>query len=273
MRIAGAQIPVTNNVSKNYEAIKKACDWAIENNVDYLFTPENALSGYVSDYNINTCKETEEAMENLVKYVSNKKLGLIVGTQWLDDKDTFNEGVFGFKSNQLRFYNQEGEYIGSTKKTKVVSFDEGCIAETKVPVMTLTKGQEKLKIGALICNDLVGNYYDGGINLARRLKDEQVALIIHASNTQKDQGPPVKLIHDNFHNACIQFVSYATNTPILTVDNPWHIHGVESKDGTSFTSGIYLPLEAKYQAPKTGTQYFYYDEESSNYGCYIEQEA
>ena len=47
MRIAGAQIPVTNDVSKNYEAIKKACDWAIENNVDYLFTPENALSGYL----------------------------------------------------------------------------------------------------------------------------------------------------------------------------------------------------------------------------------
>ena len=37
MRIAGAP-HCTNDVSKNYEAIKKACDWAIENNVDYLFT-------------------------------------------------------------------------------------------------------------------------------------------------------------------------------------------------------------------------------------------
>ena len=37
------------------EAIKKACDWAIENNVDYLFTPENALSGYLAEsFNINT---------------------------------------------------------------------------------------------------------------------------------------------------------------------------------------------------------------------------
>ena len=131
----------------------------LENNVDYLFTPENALSGYVAEsFNINTCKETEEAMANLVKYASNKKLGLIVGTLWLDDKDTINGAFFGFKSNQLRFYNQEGEYIGSTKKTRVVSFDADCIAETKAPVMTLTKGEEKLKIGALICNDLVGNY-------------------------------------------------------------------------------------------------------------------
>ena len=40
MRIAGAPTPAPNDVSKNYEAIKKACDWAIENNVDYLFTPK-----------------------------------------------------------------------------------------------------------------------------------------------------------------------------------------------------------------------------------------
>ena len=266
MRIAGAQIPVTNDVGKNYEAIKKACDWAIENNVDYLFTPENALSGYTAEsFNINTCKETEEAMAKLVEYASSNKLGLIIGTLWLDDKDKINGAFFGFKSNQLRFYNQEGEYIGSTKKTKLVSFDADCEKETKAPVITLTKGEAKLKVGALICNDLVGNYYGGGDNLASKLKDEQVALIIHASNKQKDQGPHIKLLHDNFHNACTQFISYATNIPILSVDNPWHLHGVESKDGTSFTSGIYLPLEAKYQAPKTGTQYFYYDHSDITY--------
>ena len=185
--------------------------------------------------------------------------------EYLDDKDKINGAFFGFKSNQLRFYNQEGEYIGSTKKTKLVSFDCDCVKETKAPVITLTKGEAKLKVGALICNDLVGNYYWGGDNLASKLKDEQVALIIHASNTQKDQGPHIKLLHDNFHDACTQFISYATNIPILSVDNPWHLHGVESKDGTSFTSGIYLPLEAKYQAPKTGTQYFYYDHSDITY--------
>jgi len=39
MRIAGAQIPVTNDVKTNFEAIMKACEWAVENKVDYLFTP------------------------------------------------------------------------------------------------------------------------------------------------------------------------------------------------------------------------------------------
>jgi len=261
MRIAGAQIPVTNDVKTNFENIMKACEWAVENKVDYLFTPETSLSGYnTMAFNINTCKETEDALEKLVEYASSHKLGLIVGTLWLEDKDKVNGAFFGVKSNQLRFYSQEGEYIGSTKKSKLVSFDADCEPETKNPVVTITKGEDKLKIGALICNDLVGNYYWGGDNLAKKLKEnEQPDLIIHASNTQKDQGKHVKLLHDNFHDACTQLVAYATNTPILAVDNPWHIHGVETQDGTSFTSGIYLPLEAKHKAPKTGTQYFYYD--------------
>ena len=68
MRIAGAQIPVTNDVKTNFEAIMKACEWAVENKVDYLFTPETSLSGYNTPaYTIHTCKETEDAMAKLVE--------------------------------------------------------------------------------------------------------------------------------------------------------------------------------------------------------------
>lgn len=260
MRIAGAQIPVTEDVKTNFEAIMKAIEWAVENKVDYLFTPEASLSGYNAPaFTVNTCGETEDAMEKLVQYASSHKLGLIIGTLWLDDKDKIDGAYFGFKSNQLRFYNQEGEYIGSTKKTRIISYDADCVTETNPPVVTLTKGEETLKIGALICNDLVGNYYWGGENLAKKLQDEQVALIIHASNTEKDQDPYIKSVHDNFHVACTQFISFAIKKPILSVDNPWHIHGAESNTGTSFTSGIYLPSEFKHKAPNIGTQYFYYD--------------
>lgn len=260
MRIAGAQIPVAREVSENFKTIMKACEWAVENNVDYLITPEASLSGYdAPGFTIHTCKETEEAMNKLVEYASKHKLGLIIGTLWMEDKDKLNGPFYGFKSNQLRFYNTEGKYIGSVKKSKIVSFDQDCEKGTDTPIITLTKGDEKLKIGALICNDLVGNYYWGGDNLARELAHEQVNLIIHCSNTQKDQGEYVKKIHDDFHDACLRFMAYATNCPILSVDNPWHIFGIETDVGTSFTSGIYLPLEALHQAPKTGTHYFYFD--------------
>lgn len=266
MKIAGAQIPVSKNVQENYNEILKACKWAVENKVDYLFTPEASLSGYdAPSFNINTCKETEQAMEKLVSFASSKNLGLIIGTLWLDDKETINGPFFGKKTNQLRFYNKKGEHIGSTFKTKLVSFDQDCEKRNEFPVIELVTEHETIKVGALICNDLVGNYYSGGDNLAKKLKEKNVDLIIHSSNTQKDQGPQVKKIHDEFHDACTKFIAYATNTPIISVDNPWHIHGYETDVGTSFTSGIYLPIDTVLQLPKTGTHYFYYNTSNTKY--------
>ena len=104
MKIAGAQIPVSRNVQDNYNEILKACEWAVENKVDYLFTPEASLSGYdAPSFNINTCKETEQAMEKLVSFASSKNLGLIIGTLWLDDKETINGPFFGKKNKSIAF--------------------------------------------------------------------------------------------------------------------------------------------------------------------------
>ena len=266
MRIAGAQIPVSRSVNDNCKEILTACEWAVENKVDYLFTPEASLSGYdTPSFTLNTCGETEQAMDKIVQYASAHSLGLMIGTLWLDEKEKLNGPFYGTKTNQIRFYNTKGEYIGSTKKTKLVSFDQDCEAQKDAPVIEITTQNEKLKVGTLICNDLVGNYYFGGPNLARQLKDVGVDIIVHTSNTQKDQGPYVKKVHDEFHDACTKLVTYATNIPIISVDNPWHIHGTESKEGTSFTSGIYLPIQTLYQAPKTGTHYFYYDTSQTKY--------
>ena len=47
IRIAGAQIPVSdNNIERNKHEIIRALDWAKENEVDHLLTPEGSLSGY-----------------------------------------------------------------------------------------------------------------------------------------------------------------------------------------------------------------------------------
>ena len=55
MRIGAAQIPVTTNVEDNLKNILEACDWAVKNKIDYLLTPECALSGYdTMTWNLNT---------------------------------------------------------------------------------------------------------------------------------------------------------------------------------------------------------------------------
>ena len=46
LRLAGAQIPVASNIQLNKIELFKAIDWAKENGVDHLLTPEGSLSGY-----------------------------------------------------------------------------------------------------------------------------------------------------------------------------------------------------------------------------------
>ena len=50
IRLAGAQLPVTVDIQANKKEILKAIDWAKENEVNHLLTPEAALSGYMSGY-------------------------------------------------------------------------------------------------------------------------------------------------------------------------------------------------------------------------------
>jgi len=50
VRVAGAQIPVTKDLEYNKKEIFKALDWAKENEVDQLLTPEAALSGYCNQW-------------------------------------------------------------------------------------------------------------------------------------------------------------------------------------------------------------------------------
>ena len=50
LRVAGAQIPVTKDLEYNKKEIFKALDWAKENEVDHILTPEGALSGYCNQW-------------------------------------------------------------------------------------------------------------------------------------------------------------------------------------------------------------------------------
>ena len=103
MRIGAAQIPVTTNVEDNLKNILEACDWAVKNKLDYLLTPECALSGYdTMSWNLNTCGPTEQAMEKLKEYSKNTGLGLAIGTLWIYDKDKQGTGFGnGIHRNQL----------------------------------------------------------------------------------------------------------------------------------------------------------------------------
>ena len=51
LRVATAQIPVTESILENSATIHRALDVAIKEDADILLTPEGSLSGYTSKFN------------------------------------------------------------------------------------------------------------------------------------------------------------------------------------------------------------------------------
>ena len=50
LRIAGAQIPVVEDVAANLAALGRALDFAAAERADVLLTPEGSLSGYTHEF-------------------------------------------------------------------------------------------------------------------------------------------------------------------------------------------------------------------------------
>ena len=64
IRIAGAQIPVSTNIQKNKQELFKAIDWAKENKVQHLLTPEGSSSGWLGwETKIEEVKDALEEVE------------------------------------------------------------------------------------------------------------------------------------------------------------------------------------------------------------------
>ena len=92
IRFGGAQIPVTASIEKNELTIKKAIDWASENSVDYLVTPEASLSGYSTDFEKNF-PILVESLTSIEKYAATKNVGLCLGTIWAENQSVTEDEI------------------------------------------------------------------------------------------------------------------------------------------------------------------------------------
>ena len=116
IRLAGAQIPIsTTSIEYNKKEIFKALDWAKENEVDELLTPECALSGYKPSWR-ERIDELEEALKEIEDYQKKLGIGLHLGTM-------FNEPELhgNLNRNQVRHYNLSGELYARTDKCYLIS--------------------------------------------------------------------------------------------------------------------------------------------------------
>lgn len=261
LRFAGAQIPVTPFVAENTRTIKRAIDWAADNKVDYLVTPEAALSGYTPDF----CSQFNNivgALAEIEKYAAMKNVGLCLGTLW--DEREYQETTV--RRNQLRFYKNDGLFLGAANKILTIEHDAWCGARggPAALLIALPVGDSIVPVGGLLCVDMFG--IDGTLGIPGTLINRGARLLVHATNgvrnTLPTNGSSRELsdkINNDWADINLRRRSFLSNVPIITVDNCYMIDGTEYNGPTSSESGVIIKGEWVTNVPRTGTQYFYHD--------------
>lgn len=269
VRIAGAQIPVGTDIDNNKQEIMKSLDWAKENDVKHLLTPEGALSGYFAGWETNY-EKIEEALKEIEEHVEKTGVCLHVGTNF-KEKERFGE-VF---RNEIRHYNPEGLIMGATYKTYGLPMFESCLPRDPDEDIVLVpmNSPEDLStnnpnIAGMLCNDMWG-YMEGRAltPLTTKIKNLQcVDVIFHATNGRKfDKEDLQQPIFDAWHEGFFRMTAGNTCIPILTVDSctPWDWTPESDVDidyyPTSSQSGLIDSLGWQTNVPRHGRQYFYYD--------------
>jgi predicted amidohydrolase len=257
IRFAGAQIPVTPFVRRNTITIKSAIDWAAENNVDYLVTPEASLSGY----SINFDAELQSLVDSLAeieKYAAEKQVGLCLGTLWIEH-ELYNNKPHPVKRNQIRYYEKNGRFLGTTNKMVLTPLDNK-INIVKGEILTgivLPIGDKFIPAAGLICADLYGhNSNEGG--LPEKYLNIGAKLIIHATNADRGIDEFDDEIENIWLEGNIRRVSRLL-LPVISVDNCYMMDGTEYHGRTATQSGVCVGGKWVVNVPRIDTQYFYYD--------------
>jgi predicted amidohydrolase len=215
LRVAGAQIPVTNDVDSNVAAISRAIAFARDEKADILLTPEGSLSGYRWDFDKAA---VEKALETVTRLAREAAVGLALGT-------CFTEVADGLVYNQIRFYGRDGAFIGFHGKILV------CADVTKDPpagerdyyaVSPLTVFDfEGVTIAGLICNDMWANpgcTVGPDPRLAYQLSKMGARVILHASNGGRDNSEWSDVAR-TYHETNLRMRAAAGRIWIATADN------------------------------------------------------
>lgn len=268
IKFGGAQIPVGINIQANKKEIFKAIDWAKENEVNHLLTPEAALSGWENSW-VERLDELKDALKEVEEYQKKSGIYLHLGTNFVEPEMKGN--IF---RNEIRHYDPDGVLRGSTYKTLTVDMEAALGRDPHLDAFTfidLVRSDEKQCIGAgLICNDMWGYGEDPVSNKAITTLYKELGgidVIFHATNGAKtDHENTSWLVFEKWHDAFLRMSAWNTMIPILTVDacTDWQWDGNEEeveKYTTSSESGWINSQGWQTKVPRRGRQYFTYDYE------------
>jgi predicted amidohydrolase len=214
LRIAGAQIAVTRDVTANAAAIERAIEFAAARKADILLTPEGALSGYWPQFD---AARTAAALERITAAARRARLGLALGT-------CFEEPEDGRRYDQLRFYTPEGAYLGFHAKILLCRRVADPAAKGEIdyfstrPLRTFTF--QGIAVAGLICNDLWANPEwtpQADPHLTQQLAARGVRIIFQAVNSGQAEGDELAL-NRHYHESNLRIRARAGRLWIVVAD-------------------------------------------------------
>jgi predicted amidohydrolase len=242
IRMAGLQMLVVSDISKNKEQILKGITRAATEGATFLITPEGSLSGYTSDFKQ---EELSSALEEVRDSARKMKVGLMLGTCFKEVKKG-KEYCF----NQVQVYTPDGQSLGAYSKILRCSELDvpgtGEMAEYAEGTLR-TFEWEGCNFGILICNDLwatpgyttMPNPY-----LPWKLQQMGAQFIVHCINSGTAQ------LYKPFHESSAELWALSLHIPILEV-NAAQDERINAQSGLIDAQGKRI-----LRVPDNGTQFF-----------------
>jgi predicted amidohydrolase len=233
----------------------KANRWAAANSscthrehANILLTPEWSLSGQGA----YQAEEVKSALANVTHHARDKKVGLALGTNFLEED--------GVVRNELRIYDQEGNFLGyHAKIPDGIKMKKNALGVSVYDYSVLrTSNFRGIKIGGLLCNDLWCN--PGGPSmpdphLTMQLSEMGCKIIFHGVNRGRSEHDWTTKTTWNFHRSNLILRASAAKVSIVTVDISYPgIYHCSAPSGVLAPTGKFL-IEAKSQ----GEDYLVYD--------------
>jgi predicted amidohydrolase len=214
LRVAGAQIPVRNDIPENLAALTRAIDFARDARADILLTPEGSLSGYTPSFDP---RAVEEGLAAVTAQASRARMGLALGTCFIEPDD-------GRCYDELRFISPSGENLGFHSKIltcgTLTDPPQGEINDYAVRPLRVFRYQGIL-VGGLVCNDMwasPGCTPAPDPHLTHQLARMGARIIFHAVNGGRD-GSAWSELAWQYHEANLRMRARASRVWIVSVDN------------------------------------------------------
>lgn len=213
IRVAGAQIPVSADISANVATISRAIAFAQREKADVLVTPEGSLSGYRASFDAD---ETNHAIGEIVAKAAAAKIALVLGTCFADET--------GQRYDGQRFYDKNGQLLGFHSKILLCRKMSDPTAKGEVDSFKSTPLRvfelQGLTVGGLVCNDMWANPEWTPMPdpyLARQLAKLGARIIFHSVNAGQDDGDDWTLNHA-FHEANLRMRARSAGVWIVVAE-------------------------------------------------------